>query len=106
LCDTCYESLQVVAEAEQIVSANREDHRFSKAELDKLDHALFSAVAQSTSGKAHDLFFVLMDLRTMRDMAEGRLVPSPGAMPITGSGEFLAELVETGYRLLGIPAGR
>ena len=104
LCDRCFETLRVVTEAEEIVEGDTRVGRFSKGELDKLERALFTAVAQSIDGRAHDMFFALSNLRGTRDLAEGRWVPGPGAQVITGVEEYLAELVGEGYRLLGIPA--
>lgn len=102
LCDACFETLRAVTEAEEIVSANTRRDRLSKGELDKLERALLTSLSQSIDGRAQAIFWALTNLRSIRDLAEGRLVPGPGAVQLSGVEDYFRECVEEGYRLLGI----
>jgi hypothetical protein len=71
-------------------------------ELDKLERALWAALAGCVDGRARDLFGSLDDLRFARDLVEGRLTADDGGMVTTGIDEFLRQSVRQGYELLGI----
>ena len=76
------------------------------SELDKLERALWTALAGNVAGRSRVLFHALDDLRFSRDLTEGRLTPADEVIPITGVDEFYQDSVRQAYRVLGItPAG-
>jgi len=75
-------------------------------ELDKLERALWTALAGSVAGRSRNLFHILDNLRFARDLVEGRLTPGDEAIPLTGVDDFFQDSVRQACHVLGIaPAG-
>ncbi len=76
------------------------------SEIDKLESALWTALARSVTGRSRDLFYALDNLRVARDLADGRLMPDEKATRITGSNEFYEESLAQAHQVLGIAPAR